>query len=351
MLRQSSLEHVWKTHNADGRAPGIRQTPDESVPLIELRSVSKSFVRRRGIRGLLPFGPKTYVTALNNISLRCNHGEILGVLGPNGAGKTTLTKLMVNLILPDRGEIWIGGERLTAHNHDVRRRIGYVNCDERGFFWRLTGRQNLHFFLSLAGKETDQRAIWLAEYFGLSKKLDVPFGKYSTGMRKKLSIIRGLMHDPDIILFDEATNALDPLSSMNLKHLLKTELADKTLLWTTHRLEEIEELCSRVLVINEGNLVFLGPIDDLKESYRVRPDRLTITLRGDTAQIAERVRLLCQPEREIVSGSHYTFTVADTAEIGEGRLCRLLNETRAELVGFEKVDVSLGEIYLSMVKH
>jgi ABC-2 type transport system ATP-binding protein len=215
MLQQRSLEQVFKTDDARRRDSGVRQTPDESAPVIELRSVSKRFVKSKGIRGLLPFGQKAYVTALNNISLQCNQGEILGVLGPNGAGKTTLTKLMVNLILPDSGELLIGGERLTAHRHDMRRKIGYVNCDERGFFWRLTGRQNLHFFLSLAGGGTDERAMWLADYFGLSKSLDVPFGKYSTGMRKKLSIIRGLMNDPDIILFDEATNALDPLNTMN----------------------------------------------------------------------------------------------------------------------------------------
>ena len=300
---------------------------------------------------MLPFGRKTYVTALNDISLRCKKGEILGILGPNGAGKTTLTKLMVNLILPDSGEIWIGRERLTANRHDMRRRIGYVNCDERGFFWRLTGRQNLHFFLSLAGYGTDRRAMWLAEYFGLSKKLDVPFGKYSTGMRKKLAIIRGLMNDPDIILFDEATNALDPSNIIKLKQLLKTELVDKTLLWTTHRLEEVEELCSRVLVINEGNLIFLGTIDELKESYRLRPARLTLTLRGDATQIAERARLLWQPQGESVRGSYYTFTLADGGEFIEARLCRLLNETGAELISFERDDVSLGEIYLSLVKH
>jgi ABC-2 type transport system ATP-binding protein len=351
MLQPTSLDHILQTQNARQPVCELRQVAEQAPPFIELRSISKRFVKSKGFRSLLPFGSKAYVTALNNISLSCNKGEILGVLGPNGAGKTTLTKLIVNLILPDSGEIWIGGERLTAHRHEARRKIGYVNCDERSFFWRLTGRQNLHFFLSLAGSGTDRKALRLAEYFGLSKKLDAPFGAYSTGMRKKLSIIRGLMNDPDIILFDEATNGLDPLNTMNLKQLLKTELADKTILWTTHRLEEIDELCSKVLVINEGNLLFLGPIDELKECYRLRPARLTITLRGDTALIAERARALCQPEGESIRDSRYSFTLADDGEFTETRLCLLLNETRAELISFEKDDVSLGEIYLSLVNH
>ena len=340
-----------KAGDANRAARSIQPARAGSTPLIELRSVTKRFAKRRGVRGLLPFGPQECVTALNDVTLGCHQGEILGILGPNGAGKTTLIKLMVNLILPDSGEIWIGGERLTAHRHDMRRKIGYVSCDERGFFWRLTGRQNLHFFLSLAGGVKDDRALWLAERFGLSKDLDVPFGKYSTGMRKKLALIRGLMNDPAIILFDEATNALDPLNAMILKQLLKTELADKTLLWTTHRLEEIEELCDRVLVINEGNLIFLGPIEELKESYRVRPARLTITLRGDAERIAEHVRPLYRPVSETMRGADYTCTIVDGGGLAEAHLCRLLRETGAELVGFERDNVSLGEIYLSLVRH
>ncbi|MFL6277989.1 MAG: ABC transporter ATP-binding protein [Blastocatellia bacterium] len=347
MLQPLSLDHALQAHDAHPPACGLRQI----APSIELRSISKRFVKSKGFRSLLPFGSKAYVTALNNISLCCNQGEILGVLGPNGAGKTTLTKLIINLILPDSGEIWVGGERLTAHHHEMRRKIGYVNCDERSFFWRLTGRQNLHFFLSLAGGGTDRNALQLAEYFGLSKKLDAPFGTYSTGMRKKLSIIRGLMNGPDIILFDEATNGLDPLSTMNLKQLLKTELSDKTILWTTHRLEEIDELCDRVMVINEGKLLFLGPIDELKECYRLRPARLTITLRGDTTRIAKRVRALYRPERETLRDSRYSFSLADEGQFAAMPLHLLLNETRAELISFEKDDVSLGEIYLSLVKH
>src|SRR4030095_12957292 len=104
-------------------------------------------------------------------------------------------------------------------------------------------------------------------------------------------------------------------------------------------------------VINEGNLIFLGSIGELKERYRLRPARLTINLRGDTARIAERVRLLYKPINEIVQDSNYSVTLIDDGERVEAHLCRLLNETRAELVSFERDDVSLGEIYLSLVKH
>ncbi|HEX8089272.1 MAG TPA: ABC transporter ATP-binding protein [Blastocatellia bacterium] len=315
---------------------------------MEVRSVTKRFVKKKGIKGLLPFKGKEYVTALNNISFCCERGEILGVLGPNGAGKTTLANLIVALMLPDQGEILITGERVTERRHDLRRRIGYMNCDDRSFFWRLTGRQNLHFFLSLSDCDSDGEAMRLADYFDLKKKLDVPFGEYSTGMRKKLSIIRALMNDPDILLFDEATNGLDPVSVRDLKGLLRTELADKTVLWTTHRLEEIEELCSKVLVINEGNLIFLGAIDQLKDRHGSRASKLTITLRGDSALIASRVRSVFDPEREVSRGSSYSFTLADGGDLFSQRLCLLLGETKAELVSFQRDDVSMGDIYLSL---
>ncbi len=318
--------------------------------MIELRSVTKRFLKKSGLKGLLPFYPKEQVTALNNLSFACESGEILGVLGPNGAGKTTMAKLILNLILPDEGEILIGGKRLSERRHDLRRKIGYVSCDERSFFWRLTGRRNLRFFLSLYDCRSEDHALSLARYLDLEESLDVPFGLYSTGMRKRLSIVRGLMNDPEIIIFDEATNGLDVMGVMKLKELLRCECARKTVLWMTHRLEEITELCTRVLMIKTGNLIFYGPVSSLRERYRMPASRVTISLRGDVERIGLEARRIFSLEQEAQHDSQYSFTVLNDGPYLYDRLLQLLRATNAELVRFDQAEMAMSDIYISIMR-
>jgi ABC-2 type transport system ATP-binding protein len=226
--------------------------------MLEFRHVTKQFVKSHGLKDILLRRPSRYITAVDSVSFRCEPGEIVGLVGPNGAGKTTLSKLAINLILPDSGEILIAGERTNSVNHELRRHISLVTADDRSFFTRLSGFDNLKFFLSLYGLSDMEPALELADYFELTPRLRHAFGGYSTGMRKKLAIIRGFMTDPRIVLLDEATNGLDPASVIQLKHLMMERCYNKAVLWATHRLEEVRDLCTRLLVLRDGALLFDG---------------------------------------------------------------------------------------------
>lgn len=234
--------------------------------MLEFRSVTKRFVKQIGIGSLLPFSPKRYVLALENFSFQCRPGEILGILGPNGAGKTTLAKLAMSLVLPDCGKILINGEEVTPKRHELRHHIALITADDRSFFGRLSGRENLKFFLALYGIADTRFAFSLAEALELAEFLDRPFATYSTGMRRKLGIVRGLMVNPDVLLFDEATNGLDPVSVIQLKRIVLEHFFGKTILWTTHRLEEIGWLCTRTLVVKNGRVHFDGAVSQFMQS-------------------------------------------------------------------------------------
>jgi ABC-2 type transport system ATP-binding protein len=226
--------------------------------MLEFRNVTKRFVRSHGLGDLLLRRHSRYVTAVNSVNFRCEPGEIVGLVGPNGAGKTTLSKLAVNLILPDSGEIFIAGRVANSKDHELRRQISLVTADDRGFFTRLSGLDNLKFFLSLYGLNDMKPVLELAEYFELTPRLKHPFGTYSTGMRKKLALVRAFMTNPRIILLDEATNGLDPASVIQVKNLMLEQCDNKSVLWATHRLEEVRDLCNRVLVLRSGSVLFDG---------------------------------------------------------------------------------------------
>jgi len=160
--------------------------------------------------------------------------------------------------------------------HHLRKKVGYVSSDDRSFFWRLTGRQNLDFFSRLYGvprSQAGQRISDLLELFGLEKKANELFRDYSTGTRKKFALIRALVHQPSVILLDEVTNSLDGPSTAYVKEMVREYVsarADCSGVWSTHRLEEIYEICDKVVVIEEGNMEFFGPAEDLKDSYHHR---------------------------------------------------------------------------------
>jgi ABC-2 type transport system ATP-binding protein len=236
------------------------------VSLLDAQTIEKYFPLRRPLREhvMSPWARSKRVCALNGISLRIEPGEIVGIVGPNGAGKTTLLRVLANVLEPDGGSVTICGKRMTSHSHEIRRHIGYVSSDERSFFWRLTGRRNLAFFALLYGVppgESGRRITTLLDCLGLGEKADCPFHSYSSGMRKRLALARALIHEPRVLLLDELTNSLDPQASSDVKVLVREYVSDgqgRTALWSTHRLEEIREICDRTIAINRGVVEFSG---------------------------------------------------------------------------------------------
>lgn len=244
--------------------------------IIETFSLTKRFSRSRNYRALFRFQRQEDLTAVDAVTLQVREGELFGLLGPNGAGKTTLIKMLCTLILPSAGRALVRGQDVVTEAAAVRPLIGLVDCQERSFFWRLSGRENLQFFIALhglRGAEADARIEELLSLVGLNEHADRRFMSYSTGMRQKLAVARGLLAMPPVLFMDEPTRSLDPVIARDLRTFIRETLVEKmgrTVLLVTHRLEEAEELCDRVAIMNHGRIIACGPVAEIKQRIAVR---------------------------------------------------------------------------------
>ncbi len=215
--------------------------------------------------------PGREITAVDHVTLAVREGEMFGLLGPNGAGKTTLIKLLCTLIVPTSGSARIGGIDL-QHTGRVQALVGMASGDERSFYWRLSGRDNLEFFAALYGLKPDaarRRVAQLLAQFDLVDRADRPFRTYSSGQKQRLSIARALLHHPRILFLDEPTRSLDPTATMHLHTFIEEELLRRegmTILLTTHRLDEAHRLCQRIAIMDGGRIQACGTPDELRAS-------------------------------------------------------------------------------------
>ena len=209
---------------------------------------------------------------MDGVDLSIRKGEVFGILGPNGAGKTTLIKILCTLILPTGGEARVNSFDVEKESGRVRESIGLVTTDERSFYWRLTGRQNLEFFASLHNFYSDDARDMVEELLGvvdLKYAADERFLNYSAGMKQRMAIARGLLNDPAVLFMDEPTRSLDPGAAQGLRGFIKGEIVKergKTIFISTHNLAEAEELCDRVAIFDDGKIKVIGSPADLKAS-------------------------------------------------------------------------------------
>lgn len=241
--------------------------------MIKIQQVWMRYPIPKRYRDLLlrTFARRKVNTALNNVSLDCQKGDSIALLGPNGAGKTTLLKLIGGLLIPSKGTISVNNCDTVRDNRAVRKSVGFVLNEERSFFWRLTGRQNLEFFGTLdnmEGQNLRDRCRDLIRLVGLEEAADRRVSDYSSGMKQRLAIARGLIADPEILILDEPTRALDPIAVEDLVELLLERIqadSERGLLIATHRFEEAIALCNKALIIKGGRLLSYVRLADLAE--------------------------------------------------------------------------------------
>jgi ABC-2 type transport system ATP-binding protein len=215
-----------------------------------------------------PLRPRRVCTALKGACLNVGRGDRVAVMGPNGAGKTTLLKLIGGLLLPTEGDVLVNGTSTLHHNTAARRSVGFVLNEERSFFWRLTGVQNLEFFGALDNLHGDvlhRRIHELIQLVGLDAACERPIADYSSGMKQRLALARGLIAEPEVLILDEPTRALDPVACDEMIDLIMSRVyrgSCETLLIATHRPEEAQRLCSKILIVDNGELKAFDAIED-----------------------------------------------------------------------------------------
>jgi ABC-2 type transport system ATP-binding protein len=217
------------------------------------------------------------VEAVRGISFAVEQGELFGLLGPNGAGKTTTIKMLITLLLPTSGEARVLGHDVVEHAREVRKRIGYVFGGDRGLYERLSALDNLRYFAELygvSGKAQRLRIDEVLELVGLKGREQERVEGYSRGMRQRLHIARGILHDPEVVFLDEPTLGVDPVGARELRQMIADLVtAGKTVLLTTHYMFEADTLCDRIAVIAKGEIVGAGTPTELKS--RVADGRVT----------------------------------------------------------------------------
>src|SRR5436309_288061 len=255
----------------------------EAVDLVRTYRTSTGVFRRRAIE----------VEAVRGVTFAVEKGELFGLLGPNGAGKTTTIKMLITLLIPTSGQARVLGHDVVKDSREVRKRIGYVFGGEKGLYERLSALDNLRYFAELyAVPPRDQRPRIdeLLELVGLKGRERERVEGYSRGMRQRLHIARGLLHDPPVVFLDEPTIGVDPVGARELRAMIRS-LADagKTVLLTTHYMFEADELCDRIAVINKGLIVAEGTPRDLK-AIVAEHTIVEIEAFGVTDAAIERVR-------------------------------------------------------------
>lgn len=211
-------------------------------------------------------------TVVDNISFTVNPGEIVGLLGENGAGKTTTLRMISTMLKISDGKITVNNIDVASRPEEVRNEIGILFGGDVGLYERLTGRENIKYFADLYGmskEDSSKRINALAKAFGMEDYIDTPVAKYSRGMKQKVSISRSIVHEPSVMLFDEPSTGLDVSAARVIQEfILKCKEENKTILFSSHSMQEVEKLCDRVIIINKGILLENCTITELKEKYK-----------------------------------------------------------------------------------
>ena len=289
---------------------------------IETRDLTKRFKSRNGNSEArrLVFNRKEpeKVTALDQLNLEIRTGELFGLLGPNGAGKTTLVKVLCTLLPPDEGTAFVNGFDVVHQQMAVRRSIGALfSVGERGAFWRLNGYKNLEFFSAIYNvprSRRHERIMEVLDLVGLKDKAFERYQRYSGGMKRKLALARVLLPDTPILLLDEPTVGLDVISSKTLREFIRNDLsrkAGKTVLYTTHYVEEASQICDRIGILNRGRLVACDTPDAVRN----------IAKKGEVVEV--RVKSITDAQMEIIKTMDGVVDLASEVEdsvLGQRRL-------------------------------
>jgi ABC-2 type transport system ATP-binding protein len=295
------------------------------VRAVELKSVCKSYAG---------------IVAVERLSVAIPKGTIYGLLGPNGAGKTSLIRMMVGILMPDQGQVYIFGQPFERRH---LRAIGYLP-EERGLYRTAKVGELLLYLGELKGlsrSATQRKIVELAERLGIGALLHRRIEELSKGMEQKVQLLTALINDPQLLVLDEPFAGLDPLNSTLLMELLRElKRAGRTILFSSHRMDRVERLCDEICLINAGRCVLQGPVDELKARFGGR--RIRLVYRGAAPPIAQNGSI-----ESYANGGHSTeLWLRPDSDPQE--LLRTVAAS-ATIVSYETVEPSLEEIFIEAV--
>jgi len=287
-------------------------------------------------------------TAVAEVSLRVNSGEVLVLLGPNGAGKTTTTRMLASILPPSGGEARVAGFDVVTQAAEVRRRIGLLT-EHHGLYTRMRAGEYLAFVGSMYGLREDEarrRGRDLLEQVGMPDVIHRRLGEFSKGMRQKLALVRALLHDPPVLLLDEPTSAMDPASARLVRDsILELRSSRRTLVVTTHNLAEAEQLADQLAIICQGAIAAQGSVQELKRIH-VGPPIMELRAAGP---LDGALRTLPADLKVVASGPDWVRYQAGAPAEANPRVLAAMATAGVPVITLSEVGRSLEAVYLNVV--
>jgi ABC-2 type transport system ATP-binding protein len=297
------------------------------------------------------------VTALKDVNIKINQGELFGVLGPNGAGKTTLIKILSTLLSPTSGEAYVDGVDVMKHPEEVRKRINMVTGGEHSGYGILTVTETLWLFSQLYGipnKVVQKRINEMLELMDMQKYAKTKINKLSSGMRQKMNIIRGFVCDPKILFLDEPTLGLDVQISRDVRKYIKSwvkENPEKTILLTTHYMAEADELCDRLAIIDQGLVLACDSPSNLKKSlqrealFHIETNLMLNDL--DKFNQIPGVKSFAFEHKSHLGRTLLKFILDDDSVISD--VSQALSQNGSKIISLSKMEPTLEDVFISLV--
>jgi len=287
--------------------------------------------------------------ALNSITFDANQGEIVGFLGPNGAGKTTTMRILTGYMPPTEGTVTVAGYDIVEESLEVRKRIGYLP-ETVPLYNDMTAVDYLKFMAELRRvPNAEARAYETLELVNLQDRANGFIGNFSKGMRQRVGLAQALIHRPEVLILDEATIGLDPAQVVEIRNVIKEIGKDRTVLLSTHILSEVQHLCDRVLIINQGNIVAEDTPENL-QSRLVGSQRAILRVRGDSDGLGATIKKVKGARKvEVQDAETVEFEFSSGQDV-RPQVAKAVIQAGYELIEMRPVGMSLEEIFLELTQ-
>lgn len=286
--------------------------------------------------------------AVDDISFRVEKGEIVGFLGPNAAGKTTTMRIITGFLMPTRGDVWVADHNMSTHSLDGRRHIGYLP-EAIPLYTDMTTRAYLEFVAKLRGLDKDRirtRIDEVVEMCRLEEYIDVIIGKLSRGFRQRVGVAQSIIHEPDVLILDEPTIAIDPIQVAQTRQLIKELGKEHTILLSTHILPEVSMICERVIIIHEGRIVAEDRIENLSSIIR-GGKRIRVEVQGPAGQVAKRLQQI-KGVRQVTFEEPHHIVECPPEQDPRPKIMEAVVKGGWVLLSMELVEMSLEDIFLEL---
>ncbi|MBK8944832.1 MAG: ATP-binding cassette domain-containing protein [Ignavibacteriae bacterium] len=280
------------------------------------------------------------ITAVNNASFEVPEGSIFGLIGRNGAGKTTTIRMMMNIYMPDSGEIILRGTKV---GQEFKNKVGYLP-EERGLYKKMKVLDTLLFFAEIKGKlgkDVTKKALNYLERFDLIDRKDAKVEDLSKGNQQKVQFISTILHDPEFIILDEPFSGLDPINTNLLKEIiLEEKKKNKVIILSTHLMDFAEKMCDHIAMINHGKIILNGSLNEIKKKYSQK--NVSLTYDGDISFLQHHPII----DKIFDYGNTTGIKVNDSSQIQQ--LLKMLVENKIVVKNFSANEISLQEIFVEL---